>query len=73
MKILILLSNIQAENIQETQYTDITVDWHKHYVENGEALTLFDARRDNFTFNSDSGVKREDMLYLIERLIMLYK
>jgi hypothetical protein len=73
VKILMNISKIQALEPQSTKYRDIIVDWHIPYIEHGEALELFDATADNNLFNPDSGVKREDMVDLIQRLVELYK
>jgi len=72
VKILMRLSFIQAEEISSTNYNDITVEWHKKYIENGEALGLFDAESDGYIFNPDSWVQRQNMVDLISRLIQLY-
>jgi hypothetical protein len=72
-KILMRISMIQAEDTQTTRYSDISVDWHNKYIENGEALGLFDSREDNYSFYPDSGVQREDMVDIINRLVQSYK
>lgn len=64
---------IQAQETEPTAYSDITVDWHNKYIENGEALWLFDSGKDSYNFKPDSGVKREDMIDLINRLVNLYR
>jgi hypothetical protein len=67
------MSAIQSMNTQSTAYWDIRVDWHKSYIENGEALWLFDADADNGIFNPELWVSREGMIDLINRLAQLYK
>jgi hypothetical protein len=44
------ISNIQAENVTTTSYNDITTPWHTNYIENGEALGLFNSSEDNGLF-----------------------
>jgi len=73
VKILMQLSKIQAKNLQNTQYTDINISWHKWYVENGEAIGLFSPQEDARVFNPNSWVQRKDMVYLIYELVQLYK
>jgi len=72
IKILMRLSFIQAEETSLTNYSDITVEWHKKYIENGEALGLFNAESGEYIFKPDSWVQRQDMVDLISRLIQLY-
>ena len=73
IKILMRISKIQAQQVEQTTYSDITVAWHTSYIENGEALGLFDAEDDEYSFSPDSGVKREEMVDLIYRLVQLYR
>lgn len=73
VKILMRVSMIEAQNTQATLYTDITEDWHKKYVENGESLGLFIPQEDNYLFYPESGVSRADMLELIETLVEMYR
>lgn len=73
VKILMRLSLIEATNPKPLGYNDITVDWHKKYIQTGETLGLFDSSKDNARFNPDGSVKREDMIDLVNRLVQLYK
>ena len=73
VKILMNISEIQSQELGVLQYEDITVDWHKPYIQNGQSLGLFDPERDANIFNPDSGVKREDMVHLIQNLVELYE
>jgi hypothetical protein len=67
------ISQIQSHSkLPETNYSDIEVNWHKNYVKNGESLGIFNARSEKFVFFPDSGVQREEMIYLIDTLIQLY-
>jgi len=72
LKVLLRISMIQAKEVSPTSYSDIAVDWHKSYIQNAEALWLFDSGDDNYRFNPESGVKREEMIDLVNRLVQLY-
>jgi hypothetical protein len=67
------ISRIDAQEKESLLYTDISVDWHKWYIQNAQSLGLFDPWIDNNLFDPESWVKREDMVDLIQKLIELYK
>jgi hypothetical protein len=71
-KILMRISLIQAKQPEDLEYSDITVSWHEGYVRTGQTLGIFNPESDGRIFRPDEGVSREDMVYLIERLILLY-
>jgi len=72
IKILMRLSLIESSTLRDLGYKDVTTSWHAKYIMNGESLWLFSAQRDNYIFNPNSGVSREDMVDLISRLVNLY-
>lgn len=72
-KILMRMAFIQANTLEDLNYSDISVDWHKKYVQTGETLGIFNAKQDNSTFKPDEGVKREDMVDMIHRIVDLYR
>jgi len=73
IKILFKFSDIQWIDPKQLWYIDITESWHEKYIRTWESLGLFDAESDGYSFNPDSGVKREDMIDLINRLVYLYR
>jgi len=73
VKILMRLSFITAQNPVILWYTDITIPWHEWYIITWESLWLFESERDNGKFYPDSWVRRQDMIDLINRLVLLYK
>jgi len=72
IKILMKMSGIQSANTAQFSYTDITVGWHMPYIRTWETLWLFDPIKDNWLFHPNDGVTREDMVYLIQRLVSFY-
>lgn len=73
VKILMNISEIQSQQLQELEYEDISVDWHRGYIQNGQSLGLFDPLEDNNQFYPESWVQRENMVHLIYNLVELYK
>lgn len=73
LKILMRMSNLQAENPQKLLYSDIDTDWHIPYIRSAQTLGLFDPEADDFEFNPNSWVSRDNMVHLIHNLIGLYR
>ena len=72
-KILMRMALIQSNNLDTLEYEDVSVEWHKKYIQTGEALWVFDAEADEYTFNPDAGVTREDMVHMIYMVVDLYR
>lgn len=73
LKIILRLSEIETQDLLESEYSDIKVQWHEKYVRTWESLGLYDAYMDGQEFNPDEVMKREDMVDLIERFVQLYE
>jgi len=73
IKILMKMSGIQAITPEQLWYRDVTTDWHIPYVRTWQTLWLFTPWQENFTFNPDDGVTRQDMIHFISKLVELYK
>lgn len=67
------MSMVQTNILENMSYTDVRIDWHKKYVQIGETLGIFDASQDKSLFQPDAGVKREDMVDMIQRIVDLYR
>jgi len=73
IKILMKMSNVQAENLEWLEYIDIETDWHIPYVRTGQTLGIFNPERDNSMFYPNQWLIREDMIYVTKQLINLYR
>jgi len=73
LKILMRMTNVQAENTQELLYADITTDWHIPYIRLAQTLWLFEPVADDFEFKPNEWVSRDDMVKLIDSLLRLYR
>lgn len=72
-KILMRMSMVQSNTTDTLNYRDVTIDWHKKYVQIGETLGVFNSIQDAQTFKPDQGVTREDMVDMIHRVVDLYR
>ncbi len=74
LKIILRISNIQIENLDEISYTDVDrSSWHAKYVQMWETLWVLDPSDTGFMFRWNSYINRENVISLIYNVIFLYK
>lgn len=72
IKILMKVSGIRSDTPQTLAYTDVTVDWHKKYIENWQSLGVLDPTDDAYSFHPNATLLRQEVVDMIKSFVSLY-
>lgn len=72
MKVLMKVSGIHSDTPQTLAYTDVTIDWHKKYIENWQSLGILDPTDDAYSFHPNAILLRQEVVDMIKSFVSFY-
>gem|GEM_PF-4965026 len=63
---------LSSKAVEKVAYTDLEAKWQEDLTKKLEFLKILDPAADNYKFEPNSSVSREEMLNFIYKIISLY-